>query len=132
MLVRSLGIWCVLLAVAVANGIFREAVLTPRLGVGTAHLASSALLCGAIALLAWLSVRWIGARTRRDAVEVGVIWLVLTVSFEFLAGHYLFGNPWETLLADYNLREGRVWVAVLLTMLFAPMAVTWRAPRASS
>jgi hypothetical protein len=42
------------------------------------------------------------------------------LAFEFLAGHYLFGNPWERLLADYNIFRGRVWVTVLLLQLFGP------------
>ncbi|MGQ9625254.1 MAG: hypothetical protein ACUVT9_07815 [Candidatus Bathycorpusculaceae bacterium] len=40
--------------------------------------------------------------------------------FEFIAGHYVFGNSWEKLLADYNLLEGRLWSLVLLTILIAP------------
>jgi hypothetical protein len=45
---------------------------------------------------------------------VGLYWLLLTVAFEFLGGHYLFGKSWENLPADYNLMRGRVWVAVLV------------------
>jgi hypothetical protein len=26
--------------------------------------------------------------------------------------HYLFGNPWQTLLADYNLFEGLIWFSL--------------------
>ena len=37
---------------------------------------------------------------------VGIAWVALTVAFEFLAGHYVFGNSWEKLLADYNVLRG--------------------------
>jgi hypothetical protein len=50
---------------------------------------------------------------------VGIAWLLLTVAFEFLAGHYLFHNPWARLLEDYNVFRGRIWVLVLLTTLVA-------------
>jgi hypothetical protein len=51
---------------------------------------------------------------------VGILWAVLTVAFEFLAGHYAFGHPWPELLADYDLLRGRVWLLVLVTTLVAP------------
>ena len=51
---------------------------------------------------------------------MGAIWFCLTITFEFAAGHYVFGNPWEKLLADYNILEGRIWSLVLLTILLAP------------
>jgi hypothetical protein len=61
----------------------------------------------------------------RDAFLVGLLWVVLTVAFEFLAGHYIFGNSWETLLADYNVFRGRVWLLVLLTNLLAPLLASY-------
>jgi len=41
--------------------------------------------------------------------------VTLTVAFEFLAGHYVFGTPWHQLVADYNIFRGRIWVLVLIT-----------------
>lgn len=51
---------------------------------------------------------------------IGVLWLVATVTFEFLAGHVVFRNPWPKLLADYDVRQGRVWVVVLVATALAP------------
>ena len=48
---------------------------------------------------------------------------MLTLAFEFLAGHFLFRNTWERLLADYNLAQGRVWILVLVTTLVTPVLV---------
>ena len=47
----------------------------------------------------------------------GIMWVALTVAFEFLAGHYVFGNSWKRLTADYNVFRGRIWILVLLTAL---------------
>ena len=55
-----------------------------------------------------------------------IIWVALTVAFEFLAGHYLFGTPWPVLLADYRLSEGRVWILVLASTLLAPVLTATR------
>jgi hypothetical protein len=49
------------------------------------------------------------------------VWVALTVAFEFLAGHYVFGNSWEGLIADYNVFRSRLWILVLLMNLFTPL-----------
>jgi hypothetical protein len=48
------------------------------------------------------------------------MWVALTLAFEFLAGHYLFGTPWNQLLADYNVLGGRIWALALVTTAIAP------------
>jgi hypothetical protein len=90
------------------------------------HLASSVLLAGLIALTAWLSILWIAPGTARRAWAVGALWMSLTVAFEFLAGHYVFGHPWPRLLTDYDILQGRAWLLVLVATLVSP-AWAWRA-----
>ncbi|HSF02192.1 MAG TPA: hypothetical protein VLA62_04240, partial [Solirubrobacterales bacterium] len=126
MLTRALLIWILLVALAILNGIGREALLSPRLGAGAGHLVSSLLLAGLIGLTARLTISWIAPGSIRRAGFVGLLWLGLTVAFEFLAGHYAFGHSWQTLLADYDIRQGRAWVLVLFATLVAP-AWAWRA-----
>lgn len=126
-LLRCVAVWVFLLITAVANGAAREYLLAPRLGAQSGHVVSALVLCAAIVVVALLSIRWIGPRSRRGAMLVGATWLALTLAFEFLAGHYLFGNSWGKLLADYNLLRGRVWILVLLASLFAPAwAFGWK------
>lgn len=121
MRLRAVEIWLVLLTMAVLNGGVREALITPRVGSFAAHVMSTVLLSAVIVFVAWMSILWIGAASAADALVVGLTWLMLTVAFEFLAGHYLFRNPWQTLFADYNLARGRIWVVVLLSTLLAPV-----------
>jgi hypothetical protein len=119
-IIRAIVIWVLLLGVAVLNGTAREFLLAPRLGAQAGHVASTLILCAAIFVVALLFTRWIGPRSRGGAMLIGAVWLALTLAFEFLAGHYLFGSSWERLLADYDLLRGRVWILVLLATLFAP------------
>ena len=121
MISRTLAIWLLLLIVAVSNGAIREILITPRLGEQPAHIGSTAILCAAIILVAWFSISWIGPKSRPEALVVGIVWVALTVAFEFLAGHYAFGSSWEILIADYNVFRGRIWMLVLLVNLFAPL-----------
>ena len=49
-----------------------------------------------------------------------MLWLGLTVAFEFLFGHYVVGHPWPRLLYDYNLLAGRVWSLLPIRVAVAP------------
>jgi hypothetical protein len=117
---RALFVWFGLLAVAFANGAIRELVFVPQLGTGPAHVISVGILSLAIVIVAWSTIAWIQPRSLADAWRIGVLWLALTLAFEFLAGHYVFGTPWTNLLADYNILRGRLWILVLLTTVTAP------------
>lgn len=126
MLFKAFVIWMLLLVLAVLNGAVRDLFISPRLGEQAGHVISTVILCATIFLVAWLSLPWISADSVRDALLVGLQWVALTVAFEFLAGHYLFGHTWERLLADYNLFCGRIWVFVLAANLVAPLCAFWQ------
>jgi len=120
-LIRALLAWLVLLALAVVNGAAREAWLIPRIGGLAGHAVSSLSLSALIFLLSWLTIGWINPATARDAFLIGLVWLTLTLAFEFLAGHYVFRKSWNELLADYDVLSGRMWVLVLVTTTLAPL-----------
>ncbi len=107
--------------VAVANGVFREVAIVPRMGDYSGHLLSTALLIAAILALSYgyFSRSRIDYR-RAELLAVGVIWVVLTVGFEFLVGH-LEGIPVEDTLAQYDVLAGQVWVLVPLALFLAPL-----------
>jgi hypothetical protein len=119
MLVRAVLIWCALLVIASINGIAREAVLIPRFGDAAGRAVSTLALSAFIIILTWISIAWIAPRSAPQAWAVGVMWVALTLAFEFLAGHYLFHNPWSRLLEDYDVARGRIWILVLFTTLLA-------------
>jgi hypothetical protein len=120
MLARAVGIWCVLLAVASVNGALRETVLIPRSGALVGRIVSTLLLSAFILVFAWLTIGWIAPRTRKAAWLVGLVWVLLTLAFEFLAGHFLFHNSWSSLLEDYDVLRGRIWPLALITTFLAP------------
>lgn len=123
MLGRAALAWLGILLLAIINGALRQGVLIPRFGEQIGHILSTLLLSALVIAAAWVLVPWIGPPTSRDAWIVGLLWLVLTLAFEFLGGHYLFNAPWERLLVDYNLAQGRIWVLVLICTLVAPALV---------
>ena len=120
MLARASAVWFAIMLLAILNGAARDVLLVPRLGDVIARAVSCVTLACVILLVAWLSLRWIEPLSIANAWTIGVMWLAMTLAFEFLAGHYLFHTPWTTLLADYNLLAGRLWMIVLLATVTAP------------
>jgi hypothetical protein len=118
--VRAVVIWCALLMIASINGLVREALLIPRMGEVGGRAISTLALSALIVVLTWISIGWIAPRSAQQTWTVGVIWVLLTLAFEFLAGHYVFHNAWSRLLEDYNVVRGRIWILVLITTLVSP------------
>lgn len=125
-MLRYVLLWVPMVAIAIGNGVLRQAWYGRHLSELRAHQVSTltgVLLLGAY--MAWVFRRW-PARPGSRAAAVGAVWVVLTVGFEFLFGHYAAGHPWERLVADYNLAEGRLWPVVLAWVAAAPWLLSRR------
>jgi hypothetical protein len=105
---------------AICNGAFREFVLVPRVGSATGHIISCFTFSAAILAATYASIRWLRVDSALRAIEIGAIWLVMTVLFEFGFGR-VRGVEWNVLLADYNVFNGRRWALVLVTTFLAPL-----------
>jgi hypothetical protein len=113
--------WLPLVAIGILNGILRQKGYGKFFGELTAHQIST--LTGIILLglyIWWLTGVW-KIESSSQAVAIGLIWLGMTVAFEFVFGHYVIGHPWKKLFHDYNLLKGRVWVFVLIWTTAAPL-----------
>lgn len=108
-----------MLLIAVANGALREAVLMKWVNNLTAHQISTATLLLFFTLYIGSIIKRFIPHSSSQAIAVGVLWLVLTLSFEFGFGRWR-GNTWEKLFADYNIRQGRVWILVPIWVAIAP------------
>src|SRR5512134_350367 len=106
---------------AIVNGALREGVLVPRMGENAAKRASTLLLTAAILALTWLLIGWIAPDSAGAALLIGGVWLLLTLGFEFLAGHYLFKDSWSDLLEEYDVLSGRIWIIIPIITLVAPL-----------
>jgi hypothetical protein len=114
--------WTGLSALAVLNGLSRG-LYGDRLGESRAHQVSSATLAAVLLPYVGLVERRWPLPTAGAAATVGAAWVGFTVLFEFGFGHFVAKQPWSTLLADYNLRRGRLWPLVLGVTGTAPMLV---------
>ena len=112
--------WVPMVLIAIANGFLRENLFAPRLSELQAHQVSTLTAVLFFGIYIWTITRIWRPDSSRQAVTVGLIWLGLTVGFEFLFGHYVVGHPWSRLFHDYNLFAGRVWVIILVWVTSAP------------
>ena len=120
--------WLALPAMAAANGALRDATYGKRMGRTAAHSLSVVPLV--VTVLAWaagLERRWPLA-SRRAAARVGVMWLALTLAFEFGMGAAR-GTPAREMLAEYDVRGGHLWPLVPLAVVLAPVLVFRRTAR---
>ncbi len=115
--------------VMIANGAFRELVLTPRIGAGSAEIVSVVMGVTWIVLLTSVLLRPLQGRALSRLVSASVVLVALTVAFEFLFGHYVDGRSWRELAANYAIWEGRLWPVVLLTLGMMPFVWgRWQRP----
>jgi len=96
-------------------------LITPKIGDLAGHIISTISLCVLIFLVSYFSICWINPTGSLEPLIIGSFWVTLTVAFEFLAGHYVFGNSWQKLFGDYNVMQGRIWIMVLVADFTAPI-----------
>ena len=120
-LIVLIGTWLFFIILAIINALIRNIGYKPIIGDLRAHQLSTIIFMVIILVVTYLVLRFSNIQlTDKDALIMGLIWVILTIVFEFVAGHYIFGNSWEKLIEDYNILKGRIWSLVLLTTLISP------------
>jgi hypothetical protein len=120
MIVKYAVAWLLMPIIGIINGTIRQYAYSNALGELRVHQVSTVTGIFLFGLYIWaLTLLW-KIRSSAEAIAIGLIWLTLTIAFEFLFGHYVMKHPWSRLLHDYNLFEGRLWVLVLLWVTLAP------------
>jgi hypothetical protein len=102
------------------HGILRRLTLVPWIGEARANqvgvLVGSALIC----VIAWATIRWIGAKAKAELWAIGGLWTGLMICFEFGIGAALNVAP-ERMLADYDLSKGGLMAFGMLFLLASPV-----------
>ena len=112
--------WIGLVGIGIVNGVLREKGYRQFMSELTAHQLSTVFGLVLFGVYIWILTRNWRIESSDQAFAIGAIWLVLTIMFEFIFGHYVMGHPWSRLFYDYNLLKGRVWVFVLIWTAIAP------------
>ncbi len=79
-----------------------------------AHQLSTVIGLCFFSIFFWFLTGAFRMESSGQALGVGAMWVVLTILFEFVFGHFVMGHPWSKLFTDYNILEGQLWSIVLL------------------
>jgi hypothetical protein len=118
---KLLGVWFILAVSAIVVAIFRIGVLLPPFGDQTAHQLGTVLYLIVQFVIIFFFIKMMKIKKTKTLLGIGVFWVVITIIFEFVFGHYVMGHSWQKLFADYNLLNGRLWVLVLINNIAAPL-----------
>jgi uncharacterized membrane protein len=120
MIIKYLLLWFPMVIIAIINGTIRQLFFIKFTDELSAHQLSVISGITFFAIYVW----YVTGKWRIDsplsAIKIGVLWLIMTVIFEFIFGHYVMGNSWQKLLHDYNILEGRLWIVVLFWTTISP------------
>ncbi len=119
--VKAACLWLVFLVVAISCGIIREKFLVPGFGARGGRALGTLLVAGIIFGIIYASIGQFAGASQAALFKLGLGWTVATIMFEFLFGHYVMGHAWDSLWADYNVFQGRLWPLVLLVTLLGPL-----------
>jgi len=120
-LITFILLWLGLLLLAIINGAIRDFTYLNIFGEHTAHQVSSIILLLLISTYCYFIFGYWRLTSENEAIFVGVLWLLLTLAFEFLFGHYVAKHSWKKLLSKYNIFKGDLWILILIWTAVVPL-----------
>lgn len=120
--IRSLLVWLCFIPVAILNGGLRQYVLVRWFGEVGANALSGVLLSLFILLITWQLLPRIVRYNQKESFRIGIVWMLLTIGFEFIFG-LTGGISFRELLSAYNPMSGNLWLLVVITTFGAPRLV---------
>jgi hypothetical protein len=121
---RALAVWLLIAVLETVHGIVRGLWLVPALGEVAAQRLGFAIGSALVIVVAWLTSRWLEARTRAAQWQAGLLWLLLMLGFELAIGRAR-GFGWARIAAEFDPRQGGFMLFGLLLMGLAPMLGAW-------
>jgi len=118
--IRIFLLWLPMTLIAFANATLRELVFVKMFSQLHASKLSTLTLILFCALYTWLIWSVLKISSAGQALRVGLIWMILTILFEFLLGWFL-NQSWESMLKNYNLPAGNIWPVFLLALFLMPV-----------
>jgi hypothetical protein len=119
-LARGGAVWVVIALAETVHGVLRNRFLVPV--VGQHRAGQVGVIVGSLIILgvAWLFIRWIGARKTAQLLGVGGLWLILMLAFEVGLGRAL-GISWDRIASAYDLTQGGLMLIGMGVLFLAPL-----------
>jgi len=119
---RSSLIWCGFFVLAFINGALREIGLKQFIHEPWAHHLSALTAILLFATYLYFVFDKTLITETREAVLIGLYWLVLTVLAEtFVVGRMIGKQSYEQIFSNYNILAGNLWPLVLLFVAVSPL-----------
>jgi len=119
MIKKSLLIWVLIIPLAIVNGVLRENVLNAYLGKNSALPVNGIILCFFVFFLSLVFIPRLGKGKTKNYILIGLLWLLLTVIFEFTLG-FIMNEPLSELIKAYDITTGNLWLFVVLVVGCSP------------
>ena len=120
-LLKSIGLWLLMMVAAVMNGLLRDLVLQQILGHRIALPLSGLTLMMLIFAISYFSVPGLRLVKVSQYLLLGVLWVGLTLVFEFTFGRYVADKSWQELWQVFNVTQGDLFALVLIFTALAPL-----------
>jgi len=111
--------WFPMLLIAVINGAGIDFWYKKYTGELPGHQISTNSLIVLFGFYIWLVINKLPPNSGQQAISIGLLWLMLTLLFEFGFG-LMRGNSWTKLLGDYNILNGHIWILIPIWITIAP------------
>jgi hypothetical protein len=105
--------------------VLMKLVYEPLVGELTAHEIGMTTRIVYIFGFAYLLQRFNPDHSPRDLVHAGVLWLALTLAFEWGGSLFIQRRPVDEILQGWHVWEGYMWPYVLAAYLSANVVVGW-------
>lgn len=112
-------LWFPMLFIAVINGSARDLWYKKYIAEVAARQLSTLSLIALLGVYIFFTIKKYPPQSEIQALLIGMLWMLLTLGFEFGFGLYR-GNQLHQLLDDYNIMKGHIWLLVPIWLVFAP------------
>ncbi len=120
-MVTFILLWLGLMLLAIINGAIRNFTYLKTLGEHKANQVSTIILLLLISTYCYFIFGYWKLTSKNEAILVGILWLLLTLAFEFLFGHFVAKHSWKKLLSKYNIFKGDLWILILIWTAVVPL-----------
>lgn len=124
---KSIVFWFVLLIFALINATIRETtykpLLTPHIGMWAHQISSVTGILLFFGAIYFFLKRMREPYTKNDLINVGWLWILMTIMFECFMNFYIRKLSVQQVLQTYYFWRGETWIFVLLSLLASPLIV---------
>jgi hypothetical protein len=123
LLKTAVRVWLMEILISAFNYfVLMNLVYEPRWGELVAHQIGMSTRIVYIFILAYFLLRTVKQYQISDLIQVGIMWLALTLLFEW-GGSLIMGRPIEEILVGWNIFKGYMWPYVLAAYLSANLII---------